>query len=249
MIFDWQIFINGFISLVTKIPATMAVTGTSAVFGFLTALVFALIKEHKIRGLHRIVNGIISFLRGTPVILQLYLVYYVIPILYDVLAVKMGWSFRSNQIPIFVLVVFALGLNLSSFLAETIRSGLEAVDRGEIEAGYSLGMTGPMLFSRIVFPEAVRIFIPNFAVNLIACLHGSSLAFFVTMVEITGQANILAQFNWRYLETFLGAGLIYWIITAGIEMLSHLAERYFNRADKEVKERSVKAVQKTTAAA
>jgi His/Glu/Gln/Arg/opine family amino acid ABC transporter permease subunit len=133
--FDWAIFINGFISLATRIPVTMAVTVASAVFGFITALVFALIKQHKVRGVHHVVNGLISFLRGTPVILQLYLVYYIIPILYDVLATKMNWSFRSNQIPVFVLVVFALGLNLSSFLAETIRSGLEAVDHGEIEAG------------------------------------------------------------------------------------------------------------------
>jgi L-cystine transport system permease protein len=238
--FDVPIFFSGLAGLITKVPVTLAVTGASAVTGFLIAMVFALIKIHKVRILYHLVNGLISFLRGTPIILQLYLVYYVIPMLFDTLAIKAGWTFRSNQIPIFVLVVFTLGLNLSSFLAEVIRSGLEAVDRGEIEAAQSLGMSDAMLFRRVVFPEAVRIFIPNFASNLIACLHGSSLAFFVTLVEITGAANILAQFNWRYLETFLGAGILYWGITISIEALSHLAERYLNRSDREVKKRPIR---------
>jgi His/Glu/Gln/Arg/opine family amino acid ABC transporter permease subunit len=233
--FDWHIFLKGFASMVTKIPMTLAITGVSAVSGFFIALIFALVKINKVRVLHRIVDGFISFLRGTPVILQLYLVYYVIPIMFDTLAVKSGWSFRSTQIPIFALVVFALGFNLSSYLTETIRSGLEAVDKGEVEAALSLGMTGGALFRRVVFPEAIRIFIPNFSSNLIACLHGSSLAFYVTLVEITGEANIFAQYNWRYLETFLGAGILYWAITAGIETLTHLAERYLNRAEREIK--------------
>jgi His/Glu/Gln/Arg/opine family amino acid ABC transporter permease subunit len=237
--FDFPIFVRGFISLAAKVPMTLAVTGVSLVAGFILALVFALIKMYKLRVLQHIVNGLISFLRGTPVVLQLYLVYYVIPVLYDTLAAKMGWSFRASQIPVFVLVVFALGLNLSAFLSETIRSGLEAVDKGEIEAAYSLGMTGPMLFRRVIFPEAIRIFIPNFSTNLIACLHSSSLAFFVTLVEITGQANIFAQFNWRYLEVFLAAGILYWAITAAIEVLTHAAERYLNRADREIKTKKI----------
>jgi L-cystine transport system permease protein len=169
---------------------------------------------------------------GTPA-RSVYLVYFAIPVLYDRLAIWAGWTFRSNQIPIFIIVVFAFGLNLASFLSETIRSGLEAVDKGEIEAGYSLGMTGALVFRRVIFPEAIRIFIPNFSSNLIACLHSSSLAYFVTLIEITGQACILAQFNWRYLETFLAAGILYWAITASIEVLTHLAETWLNRSDRE----------------
>jgi L-cystine transport system permease protein len=239
--FDFPIFLQGFISLVKKVPMTLAVTGVSIGFGFVVGVLFALIKIHKVRILYHIVNGLMSFLRGTPVILQLYLGYYVIPLFYDMLARHFGWTFRSYQIPIFVIVVFALGLNLSAFLSETIRSGLEAVDKGEIEAGYSLGMTGGMVFRRVIFPEAIRIFIPNFSTNLIASLHSSSLAFFVTLVEITGQANIFAQFNWRYLEVFLGAGILYWAITIVIETLTHLAERYLNRADREIKKSPLKA--------
>jgi L-cystine transport system permease protein len=239
--FDFSIFLQGFISLIKKVPMTLAITGISAIFGFVVALLFALIKIHKVRFFYHIVTGLISFLRGTPVILQLYLGYYVIPLFYDIFAQQFGWTFRSHQIPIFVIVIFALGMNLSAFLSETIRSGLEAVDRGEIEAGYSLGMTSAMVFRRVIFPEAIRIFIPNFSTNLIVGLHSSSLAFFVTLVEITGQANIFAQFNWRYLEVFLGAGILYWAITILIETITHVVERYLNRADREVKKNPLRA--------
>jgi L-cystine transport system permease protein len=238
--FDVPIFLKGFVTLVSKLPVTLAITGASAVFGFVVALTFALIKMRKVRILYHLVNGLVSFLRGTPVVLQLFLAYFAIPVLFDSLAAKMEWAFRANQIPVFVLVVFALGMNLSAFLSETIRSGLEAVDKGEIEAGYSLGMTGGMVFRRVIFPEAIRIFIPNFSTNLIASLHSSSLAFFVTLVEITGQANIFAQFNWRYLEVFLGAGILYWAITILIETITHVMERYLNRADREAKKNPLK---------
>jgi His/Glu/Gln/Arg/opine family amino acid ABC transporter permease subunit len=227
--FDVSIFLQGIISIAAKIPVTLALTGCAAVFGFIMAVIFALIKMYRVRVLYHIVNALISFLRGTPLILQLYLAYYIIPMLYDSFAASMGWSFRAAYIPVFVLVVIAMGLNLSSFLAETIRSGLEAVNKGEIEAAFSLGMTGGMVFRRVLFPEAVRIFVPNFVSNLIVCLHGSSLAWFVTLVEITGQANIFAQFNWRYLEVFLAAGLFYWGITICIEIISHLAEQRLKR--------------------
>jgi L-cystine transport system permease protein len=213
---------------------TLAVTGASTLFGFIIAVFFALVKTYKVRGLHRVVQAFTSFLRGTPVILQLYLVYYVLPMLYDVLALRMGWNFKSNQIPVFILVMTALGMNLAAYLSEAVRAGIEAVDSGEIEAAASLGMAARDIFRRVIFPGAFRVFLPNFSTNVIICLHGSSLAFFVTLVEITGEANILAQYNWRYLETFLAAGLIYWGITVCIEALTQTAELRLNRANQTV---------------
>jgi L-cystine transport system permease protein len=238
-IFDIHIFSQGFISILSKLPITLVITLTSAIFGFVIAVLFALTKTYKVKILCPIVNGICSFLRGTPILLQLYLIYFLLPILIDIFAEFTGIPFKGKDFPVFIMVVFALGLNLSSFLSETIRSGLEAVDKGEIEAALSLGMTNGQLFREVIFPESIRIFIPNFAVNLIICLHGSSLAFYVTLVEITAQANIFAQFNWRYLEVFFGAGIIYWALTAVIELLTHLAENYLNRGERDSSQRQL----------
>lgn len=229
-VFDPQIFLFNLVGMIGKIPVTLGLTLASTVLGFFFGLLDAIIIRYKVKILKPIVVGSISFLRGTPIILQMYVIYYLLPIFYDTLAEARGWNFRSNQIPISFMVILALSLNLSAYLAETIRSGLEAVSKGEIEAAYSLGMTEGMVFHRIIFPEAIRIFIPNFSSNLINCLHGTSLAFFLSLVEITGKANILAQYNWRYLEAFLGAGLLYWGITMGIEVLTHFAEKHLNKA-------------------
>lgn len=230
--FDWKYFIEVFINISGKIPITIALTISSFLFGLIIGFLLALVKIYKIKIILPLVKAMISFLRGTPVILQLYLVYYFLPAVYDGFAQKMGWSFTSDKIPIFLLVLIALGLNLSAYLAETIRSGVESVSEGEIEAAVSLGMTGGMVFKRIIFPEAMRICIPNFSTILINSLYGTSLAFYVTLVELTGQANILAQDNWKYLETFLGAGLIYWALTILIETATHFIEKFLNKSGK-----------------
>jgi len=229
-LFDMDFFFKSFSKLLDKIPLTLELTVSAFALGFLLGLAFALVRMHRLRGLSQAVSGLVAFLRGTPVLLQLYLIYYLVPSLLEGAAAQAGLTIEPGDIPPFVLVLIALGLNMSAYLSEAIRSALEAVSKGEIEAAYSIGMTGPVVFRRVILPEGLRVGTPNFSTILIGSLHATSLAFFVTLVDITGQANINAQENWRYLESFLGVGIIYWAVTILIEVGTHALERRLDRA-------------------
>ena len=225
MNFDFRFFGEVLESLPRATVLTLQLTVWSFVIGFILAVGITLIRMAKVPVLTAFFEFYISFLRGTPVILQLYLVYYILPALIDNQMIRMGNSFRMAQIGTTTLVILTLAVNASAYLSETLRGGLISIGRGEIEAAYSIGMTRGMVFRRIIFPQVIAICIPNFATNLINILHGTSLAFFVSVMEITGTARIMAHDNWKYYEAFVASGVFYWLLTMGIELIAYLTEK------------------------
>lgn len=226
MMFDIRFCAQAFLALWKAVPLTIYLTVFSFVLGLLLGLVFAVIRYKNIKGLDALAKLYISFVRGTPVMLQLYLIYYILPYLIKVFLGLFGYAFDIAALSPRFLVVVALSFYMAGFLAETIRGGLNALGRAEIEAGYSIGMTTFMVYRRIVIPQVLVLCIPNFSQNLITILHASSLAYFVTLLEVTGTAKILAHNNWNYFEVFVASGIIYWILTMVIELLTHLIERF-----------------------
>ena len=113
----------------------------------------------------------------------------------------------------------------SAYLAETIRGGLNSLGRSEIEAAMSIGMTGGQVLRRIIIPQVLVISIPNFSSHLIGIIQATSLAFYVTLVEITGTARIMAMDNWNYYEAYLATGLIYWLLTISVEIITFIIEK------------------------
>lgn len=232
MRFDFSFFLEAFFYIWRAVPLTLQLTIGGFVLGFLLAFLCALAINFNLWGLKQFLQFLISFVRGTPMVLQIYIIYYAVPFLVQLIVEQLGGSFSGNQIPTILLVIIALALNRAAYLTETIRSGLEAVNKGEIEAAYSIGMTTGQVLRFVTLPQAIRICLPNFSTNLINILHGSSLAFYATLLEMTGTANIFAQENWRYFETFLAAGLIYWILTILIEVLTQMLENRLNRHER-----------------
>jgi His/Glu/Gln/Arg/opine family amino acid ABC transporter permease subunit len=211
--------------LVSAVPLTLYLTLWSFGIGMVIAIVIALVRYHKIPVFDKIFQFYVSFIRGTPVMLQLYIIYYMIPMAVDAVLAKTNVAFRTNQIEIKVLVVVALSINVSAYLSEILRSGLISLGRGEIEAAYSIGMTSGMTIRRIIIPQVLVICIPNFSANLISVLQASSLAYFVSLQEVTGTAKIMASSNWKYFEAFVATGIVYWVLTVIIELLTYVIEK------------------------
>lgn len=225
MNFDWKFFWEVVRASSKAIPLTLYLSLWSFFFGLLIALVIAILRYKKILILDKLAGFYVSFIRGTPVILQLYLVYYIIPALVDNFMIRHGFSFRMNQVEIKKLVVLTLSINISAYLAETIRGGLASLGRSEIEAALSVGMTGGQVLKRIIIPQVLVISIPNFSSHLIGIIQATSLAFYVTLVEITGTARIMAMDNWNYYEAYLATGLIYWLLTVAVEVVTFIVEK------------------------
>ena len=187
-------------------------------------LAMAIIKMKKIKILTQITNLLISLLRGTPVIVQLYVAFFGIPMFFQAINQKFGTDLAVAKIPGFAYAMVALGLNQAGFMAEIIRSALQSVDNGQIEAAHALGMTYAQALRRIILPEAIEVALPTLGNSLISIIKGTSLAFTCAVVEITAQGQIIGGKTYRFFEVYVSLAIIYWVITLIIEQLIRVIE-------------------------
>ncbi|MNP31630.1 L-cystine transport system permease protein TcyM [compost metagenome] len=196
--------------------------------GLAIGIVVALIRRYKVPVLHAVAASYVTFIRGTPMLTHLLLIYFGLPVIIDSLAVQFGWSFRSVSIPMIGFAYISFSITAGAYLSEVIRSGLQAVEKGQLEAAYSIGMTTRQAMSRIVFPQAFAIILPSLSNSTISMLHGSTLVFTVSVVDINAKSQIIASSNWKFFEAYIAAAIIYWAITILIERLSALLEKRIN---------------------
>ncbi|SFJ77070.1 amino acid ABC transporter permease [Thermoflavimicrobium dichotomicum] len=222
---DFRFIVTAFFEIMKALPLTLVITTVPLLIGFAIGIGTALIRLYKVKVIYKIADFYVSFLRGTPLILHIYIVYLGLPLLFDVLAEKWGWSIRSNSIPLIVFVFVAFSLNAGAYMSEIIRSGILAVNKGEIEAAYSIGMTTSQAMKRIVLPQALMISLPNLCNMFVGLLHGSSLAFSISLMELNGKANVVASTNWKFLESFIAAAVIYWGMTILAEKVTAILEK------------------------
>ena len=221
-----------FKEIAKAIPLTLMLAIVPVVIGFFIGLTVTLIREYKVKGLYAIVNGYVSFFRGTPAIMHIMLIYFGIPMVLDSIIQSLDLSFQTNTIPIALYVLLALSLTAGAYLSEIIRAGISSVSKGQIEAAYSIGMSTPQALGRILIPQALAKSIPNFTNISVGFLHTTSIAFLVSQKELTGTANIVASSNLKFLESFIAAGLIYWGISLIMEGVFHLMEKRVQKYSK-----------------
>lgn len=232
MVIDIPFIWVAFKEITKAIPLTLVLAIVPVIIGFFIGLAVMLIRENKVKGLNSIANGYVSFFRGTPAIMHIMLIYFGIPLLLDSIFVSLHISFQTSSIPIIVFVLFALSLTAGAYLSEIIRSGISSVEKGQMEAAYSIGMSTFQAMKRILFPQALAKSIPNLTNISVGFLHLTSIAFLVSQKELTGTANIVASSNLKFLESFIAAGIIYWGLSVIIEGVSHLIEKRVKKFSK-----------------
>jgi polar amino acid transport system permease protein len=122
-----------------------------------------------------------------------------------------------NSIPSLLFVLVAFSLNEAAYNSENIRAAIQSIEKGQIEAAHSLGMTSFQVLKRVLLPEAFVVALPTLGNALIGLLKGTSLAFVCSVVEITAQGKILAGSSYRYFEVYVSLAIIYWVLTIIIE--------------------------------
>ncbi|MBR2661467.1 MAG: amino acid ABC transporter permease [Clostridia bacterium] len=173
--------------LITGIEVTIPLTVLSFALALIIAVIVALIQYAKISGLQQVCRFYIWVIRGTPLLVQLYLVFYGLP--------SVGIVFDA-----FPAAVLVFGFNEGAYMAEAIRGTLEGVNVGQMEAGYCVGMSYGQTMWHVVLPQALRMAFPALSNSLISMLKGTSLAATITVVEMLKQAQ---NFNGRRYETLL----------------------------------------------
>ncbi|WP_270840078.1 amino acid ABC transporter permease [Peptacetobacter hiranonis] len=214
------------------VPIALEIALVSFLGGLLIGLIVALVKIYNIPILKQISIIYISLFRGTPLMVQILLAYYGLPILIGNICYVMNWNFDVNNIPTVVFLYIVYSLNAGSYMSESIRAALLSVDRGQIEAGYSIGMKTFKVLRRIVFPQAIKIAIPNLGNSFISLTKETSLAFVVSIPDILGQAKIIAGRTTRFFEAYIVAAIVYWIICIICEIMLFYTERRASRHER-----------------
>lgn len=224
-LFSWRAVFDAIPTILGKLPVTLGLTLVGAIFGLVLALIFAIIKIKKVKIIYPIQSVFVSFLRGTPVMVQLMLTYYGIPLFLKAINTKYGFSFNINAIPAEFFAITAFAFNEAAYTSETIRAAIQSVNQGEIEAARSLGMTEAQVYRRVIIPNAAVVATPTLINTLIGMTKGTSLAFNAGIVEMFAQAQILGGSDYRYFERFISVALVYWGISIIIEQFGRFVEK------------------------
>lgn len=223
-IFDIRLVFTQIPALLEYLPVTLLITAFSMIAGVILGFVIAIIRIKRVWLLTSGAGVFVSFIRGTPLIVQLYLTYYGIPILLKYYNYYNQTDHSVNDIPSLLFVLLAFSLNEAAYNSESLRAALLSVDKKQIEAAQSLGMTPLQVLRRVTIPEAFVVALPTLGNALIGLLKGTSLAFVCSVIELTARGKILASSNYRYFEVYVSLALIYWALTIIIEALIKVIE-------------------------
>ncbi|MEY4697142.1 MAG: hypothetical protein RIT14_1570 [Pseudomonadota bacterium] len=210
------------------ITVMVAVTAYAGACGLGLLLAVGCLSRHLL--LRQLCRFYIEVMRGVPIIvLLLYVAFVLSPLVvagWNALAEPLGLAeVRTRDFPLLWRAVLALVLAYAAFLAEIFRAGLQAVDRGQIEAAQALGLNGWQRFRHIVFPQAFRLILPPLGNDFVAMVKDSSLVSVLGVGDITQLAKVTAAGNFKYFETYNVAALIYLTMTIGLSLLMRRLER------------------------
>ncbi|QIM17828.1 amino acid ABC transporter permease [Leucobacter coleopterorum] len=213
------------LDLIPYIPITLALSVAATVLGTALGLVMALIKLSRVPVLSQLNALLVSYLRGTPPIVQLLLNVNAVPIAILYINHQFGTKWDAMGLSPFIVAAFTFALTEAAYSSETIRAALLSVDRREIEAAHALGMTPWQTLRRVTIPNAAVVAFPTLVNHFIGMLKQSSLAFVVSVIEITAYAKILGGRDYRFFEAYLATAIVYWALTVVIEQVARVVER------------------------
>ncbi len=205
--------------IVTGAWVTVVLSVASIIFATILAVLGALGRLST----NPIVNGVaslyVSLVRGTPLLVQIFFVYFALPQFGIVL-------------PALVAGILALSFNYGAYMTEVFRAGIQAVPRGQREAAESLGLPETMVMRRIVLPQAFRIVIPAIGNDFVAMIKDSALVSTITVQELLWRASKVGNQNFRTLEALLIAAAIYWVLTIAFSYFQERLERRMAEGDR-----------------
>ena len=203
--------------LVPGICVTIPLTAISFTIGLVIALLTALVQVADLKGLKQLARFYVWIIRGTPMIVQLFVVYFGLPSIGITLAA-------------FPSAVIVFSLSVGAYCSETIRAAIESIPKGQLEAGYCVGLTFWQTMRRIIIPQAFITAFPPLSNSLIGLVKDTSLAYSVAIVEILATAQRIAARTYDYFWLYLEAGLIYLIFCTVLTRLQRVLERYLERS-------------------
>ncbi len=205
------------LSLLKGLGVTVELTVGAILIGTVLGIILCLMKISKIKILNVISKTYIRIFRGTPMVVQLLIIYFGV--------------FGSSDIPKIVAAIIAFGLNSGAYIAELLRGGIQAVDKGQIEAGRSLGLSSWQTMSSIVLPQGIKIAFPTYTQEFIVLIKETAIAGYVALEDLTKKADIIRSRTFSPWFPLVSAAVIYLVLTTSLEIIFGRVERRLRESD------------------
>jgi len=215
MTFDMDLVFNSFPLLLVGAGVTIQITVLSTAIGFVIGLIVGVARISHVRLLRMLAEVYVEFFRGTPLLVQIFLFYFALPVL------------TGQRIDPFIAAISACGINSGAYVAEIFRAGIQSVDDGQMEAGRSLGMTWLQTMRYIIVPQAFKRVIPPLGNEFIAMLKDSSLVSVIGFEELTRRGQLIIAKTYGSFEIWMSVAVIYLVMTLTISrFVAYLDRRY-----------------------
>ncbi len=202
--------------LLAATVTTLQVTACSMALGFSVGIFLALGRVYGVRPIRWLTSGYIQFFRGTPLLVQLLLIYYGLPPYLSTIGIRLS--------PLAAAVI-ALGLNSAAYQAEYFRGAIQSIQSGQMQAARSVGLSRISAIRNVILPQALRLVIPSWSNELIYSIKYSSLAYFVSLTELTFVGKKVALHTARTFEAYLVVAAIYLVIVLVVSRVLWMVER------------------------
>lgn len=219
------VYLKGFLIACKGIPATVGVSMIAIILGAALGLLLALCSQTKSKALQVIAKIYVDVVRGTPMLVQALIMAYGVPWLIQTWGINFTWP--SLVIP----ATMVCGLNSAAYLSEVIRSGIQAIDKGQMEAARSLGMTHGMAMKLVIIPQAIRIILPAFANEFVTLIKETSVLGYVGVIEILRRGQLWNASSFETFPAYIGVALAYMILTIPLSKIINGYERKMARKE------------------
>jgi L-cystine transport system permease protein len=212
--FSWERMERVFLPILSSIQVTFTIVGVSFLLAFILSMALSLLRLKRLPVIEQLIKLYVSFIRGTPVVIQLYIIYYGLP--------KILWVFfhiNIDRLDKIYFVTLTLALNEASFFSEIIRSSIQGVSANQLEAAYSVGLTYMQAFWRIIASQAFRIAVPSFCAEILSLFHSTSLAYLFGIMDLMGTAQKMNSLTHHQLEGYISVAVIFVVVSLLLEGL------------------------------
>ncbi|GAA4720348.1 ABC transporter permease subunit [Brevibacillus fulvus] len=210
---SWQVIVDALPILAKGLLVTIEITVLALIIALIIGLFIGLMNTARTKILRSIGTVYIDIIRGTPLLVQIFIIYFGIPYALDF------------QIDEFVAGIAAISLNASAYLAEIFRAGIQSVDGGQMEAARSLGLTRGQAMRLVVLPQAVRRMIPAFVNQAIVSMKDTSLLTVIGIRELTNSGEIIISGNYRFFEIWITVAVFYFVFIHLLTLFSRYLEK------------------------
>ncbi len=220
---DWSVIAEYYPRLLTGAWVTLQLVVLSGVIGIILAVPMALARISPNRCYSQFPRLYIFFFRGTPLLIQIFLIYYGLS-QFEWIKNSALWPFLREP---YWCAVITMGLHTTAYIAEILRGALQAIPEGEVEACRAIGMTKFTMYRRILLPRAFGIMLPAYSNEIILMLKGSALASTITLLDLTGMARTIIARTYTPEEVYIAAGFLYLLISWMFMGVFKVLDRYF----------------------